>query len=609
VHPDIDERSEGRYIPSLPVSLDSNEGLVQSLVPARRLSKMGSSDYDLIVRGGTIFDGSGLPGYRADLAVKDGKIAKISGQIAARGAEELDASGCNVSPGAVDLHCHYDAQVNWDPYCTLSGWHGITSLTIGQCGFGFAPTRPEDREANMEMMTRIEAIPMASMRAGMRWDWITFPQYLESLDRQGLGLNIGSLFPYSPLRAWVLGVKESRERTGVTPDELEQIKSIFRAGMTAGAFGFSADLSLEDRPGDGSYLPTQVASQDEYRALADVLAEFGVGHIGWTRGIPDRMGENKDCAFLEELIQRSGRPMQWGLVIAQEGTEGHIRAFEWLEDAHRRGLPMYAQSMSVNVSQSFTLADYNMFDTMPAWLEATTGTRAERQAKLADPNRRPALKEAMGAGSDNPYASKHWEKVIIREVVNERNYRCEGLSVAEVACRNDKDPIDAFLDLAVDEDLDTLFAVADVHVPNADVLRHPYTHISLSDGGAHTRYHVATTWPTYFLSHWVRDQKLMTLEQAHYKMSALPAWIAGFRDRGILREGLAADIIVYDLDKLGFVGGDPVYANDFPGGERRLIQKAVGYRYTIVNGRVTMIENEPTGTLPGRLLRSYEMAI
>jgi N-acyl-D-aspartate/D-glutamate deacylase len=565
-----------------------------------------SPDYDLVIRGGNIVDGSGLPSYHADLAVKDGKIAKISGRITGRGAEELDASGCNVAPGAVDLHCHYDAQVNWDPYCSLSGWHGITSLTIGQCGFGFAPTRPEDREANMEMMTRIEAIPMDSMRAGMRWDWVTFPEYLDSLDRQGLGLNVASLFPYSPLRAWVLGVQESRHRTTVTAEELGRITALFREGMAAGAFGFSADLSLEDRPGDGSYLPTQVASQEEYLALADVLAEFGVGHIGWTRGIPDRMGENKDCDFLEELIQRSGRPMHWGLVIAQEGSDGHVRGLEWLEDAHRRGLPMYAQSMSVNVSQSFTMSDYNMFDTMPAWLEATTGTVAERQAKLADPARRPGLKDAMGGPKG--YLGMRFEKMMVRETVHERNYPWEGLSVAEIARRQGKDVVDAFLDLAVDEDLNTLFAVADVHVPNGDVLRHPYTHISLSDGGAHTRYQVATTWPTYFLAHWVRDEKLMDLEQAHYKISALPAWIAGFRDRGILREGLAADIIVYDLDQLGFVGGDPVYANDFPGGERRLIQKAVGYRYTIVNGKVTLVDSEPTGALPGKLLRSYEMA-
>jgi N-acyl-D-aspartate/D-glutamate deacylase len=562
---------------------------------------MPTAEYDLIVRDGTVVDGTGLPAFRADLAVKDGKVAKVSGGIRARGKRELDASGCIVAPGAIDLHCHYDAQVNWDPYCTLSGWHGITSLTIGQCGFGFAPCRLEDREANMQMMTRIEAIPLASMRRGMRWDWVTFPEYLDSLDRQGLGLNIASLFPYSPLRAWVLGVKGSRERTSVTPEELAQIEALFREGMRAGAFGFSADLSLEDRPDDGSFLPTQVASRKEYFALADILREFGVGHIGWTRGIPDRMGENKDREFLEELVRRSGRPIQWGLVMAYGDTDIHWGQLAWLEDAHRRGLPMYAQAMSVNVSQSFTLADYNLYDTMPHWFEATLGSRADRLAKLTDPDRRPGLKEDM-AGQP-----AYFEGLRVREVVHERNYPWEGLTVAEIARRQGKEPVDAYLDLAADENLDTLFGLANVHVAHPDILKHPLTHISLSDGGAHTRYHVATTWPTYFLAHWVRDQKLMSPEQAHYKMSALPAWIAGFRDRGTLREGLAADIIVYEPDKLGLVGGDPVYANDFPGGERRLIQKAAGYRYTIVNGAVTFEDSEPTGALPGKVLRSYDM--
>ena len=206
-------------------------------------------EYDLVIRNGTIVDGSGVPRYKADLAVKDGRVAKISGRIAAGGAKEIDASGCIVAPGAIDLHTHYDAQLNWDPYATLSGWFGVTSLTIGQCGFGFAPTRPDDRDLNMRMMNRIEAIPLESMRIGMRWDWETFPQYLESLDSQGLGVNVGALVPFSPVRGYVLGMIPSRERTSVTEAELNQMKQIMYDGMKAGAFGISADKNMEDRPG------------------------------------------------------------------------------------------------------------------------------------------------------------------------------------------------------------------------------------------------------------------------------------------------------------------------------------------------------------------------
>ncbi len=562
------------------------------------------SSYDLVIRNGTIVDGTRLPAFRADLAIKNGKIAKISGRIQAEGRRELDATGCYVAPGAIDLHCHYDAQLNWDPYCTLSGWHGITSLTIGQCGFGFAPVRPEDRSDAMDMMCRIEAVPMESMRAGMRWDWVSFPEYLASLDRQGLGLNIASLVPYSPLRSYVMGVKESRERTQATAAEMAEIKRLFREGMAAGAFGFSADKSLEDRPGDGSYLPTQVAADEEFFALAEILREFGVGHIGWTRGIPDRMGANRDREFLTRLMDLSGRPLQWGLVMQLENRpEMHREQLAWLSEMHRLGYPMYAQSMAVDVSQKFTMEDYNLFDTNPHWLEATLGSIEERLHKLGDPNRRAGLKEDMDrTHRGRPEA---WDAARVLEVTQERNYRYEGRSIGDIARQEGRHPVDVFLDLCVDEGLKCRFAWHDLHVAAGEIVAHPCTHVSLGDGGAHTRYQTSSAWPTHFLSHWIRDHGLMSIEDAHYKIAALPAWIAGFRDRGILREGMAADIIVYQLDKLAM--DEPYYASDFPGGARRLIQKARGFRYTLVNGAVTFEEDRCTGALPGKLLRSYDM--
>ena len=233
-------------------------------------------EFDVVIRGGTVVDGTGIPRFRADVGIKDGRVAMISGRISAGGAKELDASGCIVAPGAVDLHTHYDAQLNWDPYASLSGWFGVTSLTVGQCGFGFAPTHPEDRDLNMRMMNRIEAIPLESMRQGMRWDWETFPEYMDSLDRQGLGVNVGL---FGPLLA------SSRLRAGddpgagadlrVTEAELNQMKQILYDSMRAGAFGISADKNLEDRPEDGSWLPSHVASREEFLALSQVMSQFG----------------------------------------------------------------------------------------------------------------------------------------------------------------------------------------------------------------------------------------------------------------------------------------------------------------------------------------------
>jgi N-acyl-D-aspartate/D-glutamate deacylase len=263
---------------------------------------------------------------------------------------------------------------------------------------------------------------------------------------------------------------------------------------------------------------------------------------------------------------------------------------------------MYAQCMAVWVSQTFTLEDYNGLDTSPHWLEATVGTREQRQALLADPARRPGLRADMDeTGRGAPDA---WDKVRIVEVAEARNYPVEGRSVGALARERGCHPVDAFLDLAVDEGLRTRFAWLDQHVPSPEILAHPATHVSLSDGGAHTRYQTSGAWPTVFLAEWVRDRALLSIQDAVWKMSALPAWIAGFRDRGTLREGLAADIVVCDLEHLGLA--EPSYAHDFPGDERRLVQKARGWRYTIVNGAVTLEESEPTGALSGRVLRSYD---
>lgn len=557
------------------------------------------SEYDLVIRGGTVVDGSGIPAFRSDVAIKNGRIAMISGRIPASGAKELDASGCIVAPGAIDLHTHYDAQLNWDPYASLSGWFGVTSLTIGQCGFGFAPTRPEDRDLNMRMMNRIEAIPLESMRQGMRWDWETFPEFLDSLDRGGLGVNVGVVFPFSPLRGYVLGMMDARQRTSVTDAELNQMKSIFYEGMQAGAFGFSTNKNMEDRPEDGSYLPSHVASDEEYLALSEVLGQFGVGHIGWTIG-SGHTSENRarQRELLSKMMRLSGRPLH--VVLDDEG-------FNWLETARDEGLPVVAQQISVPTDAEFKLAEYNLFDYMPHWVQPLVGSPEERLAKLSEDGVRKGMREDVLAF---PHPRTNWQRVKVVETAFERNYKYEGLTIDEIAVSEKKEPLDVFLDLALDEDLETTFVhPIESHDETARLSRilNPYTHISASDGGAHTRFLTISLWPVHFLSHWVRDKGIMTVEQAHYKMSAYPAWFADFKGRGTVRVGNWADIIVYNMGELGNLYERPVFDTDFPGGERRLVQRPKGLRYTIVNGSVTFQDNECSNALPGKLLRSYDM--
>ena len=554
-------------------------------------------EYDLVIRGGTVVDGTGIPRVRADLAIKDGRVAMISGRIHGHGAKELDASGCIVAPGAVDLHTHYDAQLNWDPYASLSGQFGVTSLTVGQCGFGFAPTRPEDRDLNMRMMNRIEAIPLESMRQGMRWDWETFPEYMDSLDRQGLGVNVGCLVPFSPLRGYVLGMIPARERTSVTEAELNQMKQILHEAMQAGAFGLSADKNLEDRPEDGSWLPSHVASKEEFLALSQVLSQFGVGHLGWTIGISDDQAGQRD--MLAEMVRMSGRPLHVALGSDPE-------SYNWLNAMRDEGLPVVSQELAVPLISEFKLSEYNLFDYMPSWVQPLVGTREERIAKLSEDGIRVGMKRDV---IERPHPRTDWTQVQVVEVVHERNLKYEGLSIADIAQAEGKDGLDVFLDLALDEDLETEFAHPAGATPMdrmGQAISNDYAHISVSDGGAHTRFLVNSIWPVYFLAHWIREENLMSLERAHQKMSALPAWFSDMKNRGTLRVGDFADVMVYNMDELGLLFDKPQFATDFPGGEKRLIQMPTGIRYILVNGTVTFQENECTNALPGKLLRSYD---
>ena len=569
------------------------------------------AEYDLVIRGGTIVDGTGIPRYRADLAVKNGRIAKISGKINTGSAKEIDARDCIVAPGAIDMHTHYDAQLNWDPYASLSGWFGVTSLTIGECGFGFAPTRPEDRDLNMRMMNRIEAIPLKSMRLGLRWDWETFPEYMDSLDRQGLGVNVGPVFPFSPMRGYVLGMMEAREKTSVTDSELNRMKELFHEAMKAGAFGFSFNKNLEDRPEDGGSLPSHVASAEEFLGLAEVLGEFGVGHMGLTMGLglsPEERASVLDMTA--EMMRLSGRPFS----LLNANDDGA----DWMEECRREGLPLVMQQTSTAPAMEFRLSEFNLYDFMPNWIKPLVGSVEERSAKLKDPATRAAMRHDVEEAkrsetSMSPaFRMTNWANMLVLQVSEERNERYEGMTVQQVADIQGKDPLDAFLDLALDENLETEFILPPQDTPEDVELRRPalldpISHISVSDGGAHTIFNTHSTWPIYWLTFWIRDRQLMTLEQAHYKMSALPAWITDFKDRGTLRVGNWADIIVYNLDELGFVYDKPIFSDDFPGGERRLIQKPTGLRYTIVNGTITFEDSECTGALPGKLLRSYDM--
>ena len=555
--------------------------------------------YDLVIRGGRIVDGTRMPAFVGDIAIKDGKVAAL-GRIADKGAREIDARGLVVAPGFIDVHTHYDAQLNWDPYASQSCWHGITSIVVAACGFGFSPCKPEDRERAMQRMTRVEAIPYQSMKEGMRWDWVSQRDYLESLERAGLGVNVASYIPQSPIRAWVLGEEDTR-REKVTPEELEQMKELVREGYRAGALGLSTDLNLIDRDFDGSKLPSLIASAAETEALIGVAREFNVGSIEVT---PESLHLGPDEAtMLERWAEISGRPVYYNAILQVHHLPGQWKeALLRLEDMNTRHR-IFALGNTHRIESLFNLVDYNLFDDMPAWNAALACPMEERLANLRNPEVRAKLQHDLDHYTNRLWAG-NWERM---KVFDSAQLEYKGRYVGEIARAKGLKPLDMFCEIALGEDLRTLFLIEDLNnsVDEAvgEIVSHPFVIPGLSDGGAHTQFLCLGKYPTVMLTTWVRDQKIMSLEEAHWRLSHMSAAAIGLEGIGTLQPGMPADIVVYDLEALKVTPSEPVY-EDIIGGGKRLIQKAEGYRYIIVNGVPTFEDGECTGALPGRVLRT-----
>ena len=351
-----------------------------------------SMSYDIVIKDGLIFDGTGAPRIRGDVGIADGVITAMGRVDASAAAEVIDARGMHVAPGFVDLHTHYDAQVFWDPYCTLSGWHGITSVAIGNCGFGFAPVQPESREAAMRSMTRVEAIPYESMRLGMPWDWVTFPEYLDSLDRTAKAINILPYVPAGPMLVEVLGLEDAKAGRMPTDEEHRRLAAMLHESMDAGGCGWSAQRlpptgpAAVQRDWDGTPMPTDMMNDETCLVFARVLAERNQGVQQVTLTTED---VKHDLAHLEEIAAVSGRPLLHNVVQAFEAQPHvHRRAIDWLERCRERGIPVYGQGVTTDAGFTFTFEDWNLYDDSDAWMEATTGSLEERLFKLGDPDRR-----------------------------------------------------------------------------------------------------------------------------------------------------------------------------------------------------------------------------
>jgi N-acyl-D-aspartate/D-glutamate deacylase len=571
-----------------------------------------SRDFDLVIKRGTVIDGLQTPRYRADIGVKNGRIVEISGNISAdRAGQVIDAHGKIVAPGVVDLHTHYDSQIFWDPWCTMSGWHGVTSVVIGNCGFGFAPCKPEDRERTMLSLVRNEAVPLETMRQGMPWDWVSFREYLDSVERTPKGVNVMSFVPLAPLYGYVVGTDEAKTRAA-TDAELAQMCDLLIEGMEVGGCGISAQILGSEGnvqlDYDGTPMVTDMMSARDLSAFCRAMGSLG-------RGVAQVTGE-LDTA--EVMARESGRPVIWNALLAEGAINQHGGmkispkvAIKRLEDLNEKeGLRVFAQALTTNFASQFTFEDYNLADAIPAWKDTCMGTMADKLKKFADPERRKLLKAIQdergglfGSGYVVDDIKVGWIPLDVPDGLALQN-KYEGYTIGEIAQRENKHSLDVLMDIALWGELKSGFETKMIMTPPESMKEIATSSVALpgvSDGGAHTKFVTTGRYPTELLGYWVREHQIMSLEEAHWRLSALPAQAAGLKGRGSIAEGMPADILVYDLDALDSLPQERVW--DYPAGEWRLIQKARGYDYIIVNGVITFKDGECSGATPGKLLR------
>jgi N-acyl-D-aspartate/D-glutamate deacylase len=559
--------------------------------------------FDLVVKGGRVVDGTGMPAYTADVGIRGGRIAAI-GRIDGPATRVIDADGLTVTPGFIDVHTHYDVQLDWDPLATPSSWHGVTTVLAGNCGFTLAPAKPEDVPWLAAMLSRVEGMSIAALREGLRFRGGGFADFWNRYEGR-LGVNVGSYVGHSAVRRFVMG-DDASERTA-TASEIEQMKELVRSALREGAIGFSSsqlDIHVGD---DGREVPSNHAAPEEILALCSVLAEFGRGAIEFIpRSFAQGYDEN-DRRLLLDMYQVSGRPIELNLLSPLPAAPmGWQTTLDFVHEAFREGIRLHPMFATNKLGAHLTLADTFLFDELPSFRNALVLPEPERSQRLRDRGLRDRIRHEMATIKDRAVFFT-WDALRIEAVRDPASHSdLVGRFVDDVAKERGVDPLDAFLDLSLAEDLRMQFAL---ETPPAGIefIRHvtrtgvqdPIVVAGSSDGGAHLLSFVGADYTTRLLAEWVPEA--LTLEAAVSRLTMMPAVIHGIHDRGVLREGAAADLNLIDLDKLA--ASEARLVADFPAGSSRYVVEAEGYQATIVNGEVLMEDGLHTGVLPGQLVR------
>jgi N-acyl-D-aspartate/D-glutamate deacylase len=569
--------------------------------------------YDLVVRGGTVVDGTGAAPFAADVAVKDGKIAAV-GEIAGAGAEEIDATGLIVTPGFVDVHTHYDGQATWDERLQPSSWHGVTTVVMGNCGVGFAPCKPGDHDRLIRLMEGVEDIPFPVLADGLPWDWESYPDYLESLSKRRFDVDVGSQLPHAALRVYVMG-QRGVDREPATEADIAAMSALAKRAVEAGAIGFGTSRTLNHRSSDGSPIATLTAGEDELTGIALGMAAAGKGVL---QVVSDFNDPAEEFAMLRRIVERSGRPLSFSLLQSPRDPEQWRFMLEQMSEAKAAGLSIKAQVATRPVGVLFSLElTVNPFSSHPSYRAIKDLPLAERVVRLRDPEFRARLlaEEAESGRAPGLSPARAWDRIYPIGADNPDYEPTPDRSIAAIAAQQGRDPYEVALDQMLSNGgrgmlyLPLLNYAQNSLDPAYQMLQHECVVPGLSDGGAHVGMICDGSFPTTNIIHWTRDRSRgpkLPLERMVKAQCRDTAELVGLYDRGVVSPGYRADLNVIDYDRLTLKA--PEVAYDLPTGGRRLIQRAEGYRATIVAGQVTYRDGEPTGALPGRLLRGAQAA-
>ena len=533
---------------------------------------------DLVIKDAQIFDGTGAAPVHGDLGVTGGRIAAVGGKLGAA-RETVKADGLALAPGIIDGHTHYDAQITWDPFIDPSPALGVTTAVLGNCGFTIAPCKPADRDLTMRHLTHVEGMSLDALRAGVRWGFESFPQYLDMLERQGVGPNVACFSGHSAIRTFVMG-EEATERTA-TDDEIAAMVAQVREAMAAGAVGFASSTAEAHNGEGGTPMPSRLADDRELRALVKAMGESGRGIYMLTKG------SKTSIPYLEELAVEARRPVVIAALFhSNTNPTAAFTTLDLVNQARSRGHQLVAQTSCCPLSMDFTFKSPYLFESMAAWKPAMAAHGYDDLVKVyRDPAWRDAVRRELAASRGRLVFNSEWDKLFVVETAKEQNRALEGATLAALATKAGKDPLDFILDFALSENLDTMFVAQLLHNDETAVgriLADPNTHISLSDAGAHLTFFCDAGFGLHLMGHWSRDLGVLDLAQAVHRLTGQPAKLFGIANRGVLAEGKAADLMLFDPATVA--RGPKRRVHDLPAGAARLTASAVGLHGVWING-------------------------